>query len=127
LLLHEPPTFATKSAPIGDVALIAPAWPLDDRPIEELRRSPQPDLGKLTIKAIVDHYDRLIREMPEPPILIGRSFGGLFVQKLLDRGLGAVGVAIEPAAPKAVAPTLTVLWEPCRSFEPGWDGNAHSR
>lgn len=58
----------------------------------------------------MDHYDRLIREMPEPPILIGRSFGGLFVQKLLDRGLGAVGVAIEPAAPKGVAPTLTVLW-----------------
>ena len=41
------------------------------------------------------------------PILVGHSFGGLVVQVLLDRGLGACGVAIDPAPPKGV-----VVFEP---------------
>ena len=54
------------------------------------------------IAEIVDHYDRIVRALDEPPILIGHSFGGLFVQLLLDRGLGAAGIAIDSAAPKGV-------------------------
>lgn len=53
---------------------------------------------------IVDHYASIIQAQPEPPILIGHSFGGLFVQMLLDRGLGRAGVAIDPAPPKGVLP-----------------------
>jgi pimeloyl-ACP methyl ester carboxylesterase len=34
----------------------------------------------------------------EPPVLIGHSYGGLFVELLLDRGLGRAGVAMSPAA-----------------------------
>src|SRR5215470_7521667 len=33
---------------------------------------------------------------------MGHSFGGLIVQMLLDRGLGAAGVAIDPVAPQGV-------------------------
>jgi pimeloyl-ACP methyl ester carboxylesterase len=40
--------------------------------------------------------------LDEPPILVGHSFGGLFVQLLLDRGLGAAGIAIDSAPPKGV-------------------------
>ena len=83
---------------------LAPAWPYKDRPIEELRRDPPPELGRLGVVDIVDHYAKLIRALDEPPILIGHSFGGLFVQMLLDRGLGAAGVAIDSAAPKGVLP-----------------------
>jgi pimeloyl-ACP methyl ester carboxylesterase len=43
-----------------------------------------------------------VRTLDEPPILIGHSFGGLFVQLLLDRGLGSAGIAIDSAAPKGV-------------------------
>ena len=80
---------------------VAPAWPGKDRPIEEIRADPTPliDLG---IAEIVDHYEQVIRALPEPPILIGHSFGGLVVQILLDRGLGTCGVAIDPAPPKGV-------------------------
>ena len=49
-----------------------------------------------------------MRSLDEAPILIGHSFGGLFVQLLLDRGLGAAGIAIDSAPPKGVfafAPT----------------------
>jgi pimeloyl-ACP methyl ester carboxylesterase len=83
---------------------LTPTWPFKDKPIEELRRNPPPGLAGLGVTEIVDHYERAIKASAEPPILIGHSFGGLFVQMLLDRGLGRAGVAIDPAPPKGVLP-----------------------
>jgi pimeloyl-ACP methyl ester carboxylesterase len=80
---------------------LAPAWPGKERSVEAIRADPSP-LAGLGIAQIVDHYDRIVRALDEPPILIGHSFGGLFVQLLLDRGLGAGGIAIDSAAPKGV-------------------------
>ena len=80
---------------------LAPAWPGKDRPVEAIRADPSP-LAGLGIREIVDHYERIIRSLDEPPILIGHSFGGLFVQLLVDRGLGAAGIAIDSAPPKGV-------------------------
>jgi pimeloyl-ACP methyl ester carboxylesterase len=80
---------------------LSPAWPGKDRPIEAIRADPSP-LAGLGIGEIVDHYDQLIRALDAPPILIGHSFGGLFVQLLLDRGLGAAGVAIDSAPPRGI-------------------------
>jgi pimeloyl-ACP methyl ester carboxylesterase len=90
--------------------VIAPAWPLLDRPVEDLNRAPDPRLHELGIAEIVDHYDRIVRALPEPPILMGHSFGGLFVQLLLDRGLGAAGVAIDPAPPFGVPAHPRAIW-----------------
>jgi pimeloyl-ACP methyl ester carboxylesterase len=87
---------------------LAPAWPHKDVPIEQLRKQPQA-LAGLGVTEIVDHYERIIRGLDEPPILIGHSFGGLFVQMLLDRGVGAAGVAIDPAPPRGVLPMGTAL------------------
>ena len=78
---------------------IAPAWPGKDRSVEAIRADPSPLRG-LGIGEIVDHYDRIVRALDEPPILIGHSYGGLFTQLLLDRGLGAAGVAIDSAPPR---------------------------
>ena len=80
----------------------APAWPYKDRSIDDQRQSPDPRLAQLGITEIVDHYAAIIKDMNEPPLLIGHSFGGLFVQMLLDRGLGAAGVAIDSAPPKDI-------------------------
>ena len=44
----------------------------------------------------------VIRELDQPPIIMGHSFGGLIVQIILDHGLGAVGVAIDSGAPEGV-------------------------
>jgi pimeloyl-ACP methyl ester carboxylesterase len=74
----------------------APAWPGLSGDVESIRQDPSALKG-LTIKKIVDHYERIIRPMQRPPILMGHSFGGLMVQILLDRGLGAAGVAIDSA------------------------------
>jgi pimeloyl-ACP methyl ester carboxylesterase len=89
--------------------VVAPPWPLEDVPIQELRRNPHPDLRKMTVTKIVDHYDKLIRALPESPIIIGHSFGGVFTELLLDRGLGVAGVAIDPAPIRGVFPPPRML------------------
>ena len=69
--------------------------------IEALRRDPSAVAG-LGVTDIVDHYDGIIRGLETSPIIMGHSFGGLFTQMLLDRGLGAAGVAIDPAPVKGI-------------------------
>ena len=44
----------------------------------------------------------MIAGLPEPPVIIGHSFGGLIAQKLLGRNLGAAAVAIDPAQIRGV-------------------------
>ncbi len=83
---------------------LAPAWPYKDKPVETLRQSPPSELATLGVIEIVNHYEKIIRELDQPPVLIGHSFGGLFTQMLLDRGLGTAGVAIDSAPPKGVLP-----------------------
>ncbi|OLN92753.1 hypothetical protein CCHL11_06770 [Colletotrichum chlorophyti] len=80
----------------------APGWPgVEGRTHEEIRADPNP-IGLHRIEDIVDHYQAYIRKLSEPPIIIGHSFGGLFTQILLSRGLGAVGIAICPAQPAGI-------------------------
>lgn len=79
---------------------IAPAWPGVRGP-EETRNDPSPLKG-LGLQKIVDHYDQIVRGLDRAPIIIGHSFGGLVTQLLLDRGLGAAGVAIGTAPPKGI-------------------------
>ncbi len=95
-------------------AVLAPNWPLDDRDPAELRAHPHPDLKKLGFLRILDSYDREIRALPEEPILIGHSAGAVFVQSLLDRGLGVAGVAIDPARPPACRSGRTPSARRCR-------------
>lgn len=83
---------------------LAPAWPLHDRPIQEQRaRHPDAELGALSIPALVEHFERIVKDVGEPPILVGHSMGGLLVQLLVQRGLARAGVAIDSAPPKGVA------------------------
>jgi alpha-beta hydrolase superfamily lysophospholipase len=79
----------------------APEWPRKHGDVAELRADAD-DLAGLGLDEIVDHYEALIRQLDQPPVLIGHSFGGLIVELLLDRGLGRAGVAISPAPPKGI-------------------------
>jgi pimeloyl-ACP methyl ester carboxylesterase len=78
----------------------APEWPRKRGDVEELRETAEGSAG-LGVREIVDHYEQLIRDLDQPPVLIGHSYGGLFVE-LLDRGLGRAGVAMSPAPPKGI-------------------------
>jgi pimeloyl-ACP methyl ester carboxylesterase len=87
---------------------VAPGWPGRDRSVEELRKShPDPQLGQLTLNAIIEHYAALIRSMDEKPVLIGHSMGALVVQLLLQKELATAGVAIDSAPPQGV---FTAKW-----------------
>jgi len=79
----------------------APSWPGMERDVRALRRAPE-SYADLCFRQIVDHYEKLVIELECAPILIGHSFGGLVVQALLDRGLGACGVAIASAPIKGI-------------------------
>ncbi len=89
---------------------IAPPWPLSEGPPERLRNAPHTDFPRLGIRQIIEHYAALIQRMPQPPLLIGHSLGGLLVQLLLDRGLGCAGIAIAAIPPRGAIPRLSVLY-----------------
>jgi pimeloyl-ACP methyl ester carboxylesterase len=76
--------------------VIAPSWPGLEGEVEAIRKDPSP-LKRLKLKTVVDHYERIIRKLDAPPIIMGHSFGGLITQMLIDRGLGSAGVAIDSA------------------------------
>jgi pimeloyl-ACP methyl ester carboxylesterase len=82
---------------------IAPPWPYKEESPAVLRNS-QPDslIATLRLKQLVDYYADIISKLPEKPILIGHSQGGLITQLLLQRGIGEAGVAYHSAPPKGV-------------------------
>jgi alpha-beta hydrolase superfamily lysophospholipase len=82
---------------------VAPGWPNEPATVEEARANP--DLvANLSIDEVTDHYAKIIATLPAAPVIIGHSFGGLITEKLLGQGIGAAGVAIDPAQIKGVLP-----------------------
>jgi pimeloyl-ACP methyl ester carboxylesterase len=93
--------------------VMAPNWPGLDASVEQLRHDPSP-IARLSVEKIIDHYDQVIRGLDQPPIIMGHSFGGAFVQVLISRGLAVAGVAIDSAPVKGVSDlplsTLRSTW-----------------
>jgi pimeloyl-ACP methyl ester carboxylesterase len=81
--------------------VLAPAYPGFEVEVEALNEDPTP-IEALTVPAVVEHLEAVVGDLESPPILIGHSAGGTFVQLLLDRGFGAVGVAINSAPTEGV-------------------------
>src|SRR5215469_16496656 len=65
--------------------VLAPAYPGLEVEVEALNRDPSP-IARLTVPQIVGHLEQIVRGLDAPPILMGHSAGGTFVQVLLDRG-----------------------------------------
>ena len=68
--------------------VLAPGYPGFEVEVEALNADPSP-VEAITIPAIVEHLENVIRDLPAPPILIGHSAGGVFTQLLMDRGPAA--------------------------------------
>lgn len=84
-------------------ATFAPPWPHKDAPAESLRnRQPDPAIASNRLAALTDYYANMVKQFPEPPIVIGHSIGGLIVQLLLQRNLVALGIAIHSVPPQGV-------------------------
>ncbi|MFF1295702.1 MULTISPECIES: alpha/beta hydrolase [unclassified Streptomyces] len=82
--------------------VLTPAYPGFEVEVESLNADPAP-IEKVTVPQIIDGLETLVRGLDRPPVLIGHSAGGVFVQLLLDRGLGAAGVALNSAPTEGVA------------------------
>jgi pimeloyl-ACP methyl ester carboxylesterase len=82
--------------------VVTPAYPGFEVEVEALNADPTP-IESVTVPQIIDHLSAVIGELDLPPILMGHSAGGAFVQLLLDRGFGAAGVAINSAPTEGVA------------------------
>ena len=85
--------------------VLAPAYPGFEVEVEALNADPTP-VERLTVPAIIAHLESIVGALDAPPILMGHSAGGTFVQMLLDHGFGAAGVTFNSA------PTEGVLDDP---------------
>jgi alpha-beta hydrolase superfamily lysophospholipase len=81
----------------------APDWPGDSETVEASRANPDGIAGR-GVDEVVEHYTEIIGTLPAAPVLIGHSFGGTVVEKLMGNSLGAAGVAIDAAPIKGVLP-----------------------
>ena len=88
---------------------IAPGWPGMEGTVEELRANPSA-IANMRVEDVLDHYERIIRDLPSLPILMGHSFGGTYMQVLVDRGLAAAAVGVSAGTVRGIRdlPTATI-------------------
>jgi non-heme chloroperoxidase len=79
----------------------APGWIGDGPTPEATRANPEAVAGQ-GVAEITAGYQRFIDTLPEQPIVVGHSFGGLIAQRLLAEGHAAAAVAIDPAPIRGV-------------------------
>ena len=84
--------------------VIAPAYPGFEVEVEALNADPTP-VADLTIGAIIDKLESVIGALDTPPILMGHSAGGAFMQVVMDHGYGAAGVALNSAPTEGIRST----------------------
>jgi pimeloyl-ACP methyl ester carboxylesterase len=78
-----------------------PAWPGDGPTVATSRADPNA-IANRGVTEIADSYAKFMATLPQQPIVIGHSFGGLIAQILLSRNVAAAGIAIDPAPMKGV-------------------------
>ena len=81
--------------------VLTPAYPGFEIEVEALRENTDV-IATVTVPETVEHIAAQIEALPEPPIIVGHSFGGALTQLLLARGLGAAGVVIDSAPTEGV-------------------------
>ncbi|MFN8672637.1 MAG: alpha/beta fold hydrolase [Candidatus Sericytochromatia bacterium] len=82
-----------------------PAWPYHEGEPATLRENINPELNKLTFGQVYKSLANFIDSLPEKPIIIGHSMGGLLSQKLLVNGKGVAGIFIDSAPPNGLTST----------------------
>jgi pimeloyl-ACP methyl ester carboxylesterase len=82
---------------------VAAGWPGDADTVEQSRAHPE-EIADKGIDDVVDHYLGLFETLPEKPILVGHSFGGMIAEKLLGMNAAAAAIAIDAAQIKGVLP-----------------------
>ena len=80
----------------------APAYPFHEGEAKTLRIKVNRGLQTLTLGQVVESISGFIDKLPEKPILVGHSMGGLVVQKLIGLDKAVAGVCIDSAPPGGI-------------------------
>ena len=80
----------------------SPAHPKHQGEPAKLRANPPKGLEHVQFQDWINNLETLIDGLPEKPILIGHSFGGLTAQKLVESGRAAAAILISSAPPKGI-------------------------
>lgn len=85
---------------------VAPPWPHKEGTAAELRalHPNNTALANLSLSELVDSYAKVVKSLPEKPILIGHSLGGLVTQILLNRDLAEAAIVLHSVPPLGVIP-----------------------
>src|ERR1700734_3459644 len=97
----------------------APGWPGIPDTVSEARANAD-SIADHGIDDVTNHYAAIIDRLPQRPIPIRHSFGGMIAEKLLGMDYGAAAIGIDAAQIKGVLPlplsslrsTLPVLKNP---------------
>lgn len=78
---------------------VAPPWPYKNETAETLRQNNSSKIATIRLNDLLDYYTEIIEKLPEKPILIGHSYGGLLTQLLLQKDLGSAGICLHSIPP----------------------------
>lgn len=100
---------------------VAPPWPYKNERAETLRNQhPDSKIALLSLSDLLDYYVEIIEKLPEKPILIGHSYGGLLTQLLVQKDLASTGVCINSVVPKGMFASkfsfYKAIWKPLGFF-----------
>ena len=86
---------------------------------------PHPRLGTTSLTDYVEDMREFILALPQKPILVGHSLGGLIAQKLAAMGLAAKTVLLASAPPagiNTITPVQFIIWRHILFTFPFWVG-----
>ena len=79
---------------------VAPPWPHKNESAVVLRQAhSESKIASTRLSDLLDYYTEIIDKLPEKPILIGHSYGGLLAQLLIQKELGSIGICINSLPP----------------------------
>ncbi|MBX2956047.1 MAG: alpha/beta fold hydrolase [Cyclobacteriaceae bacterium] len=80
-----------------------PSYPYHDGDPTELNANVDERLVNLDFEEVLTYMTAFIDSLPEKPIIIGHSIGGLLMQKLVESDRASLGIALASANPRGIS------------------------
>ncbi|MEK6480528.1 alpha/beta hydrolase [Catalinimonas sp. 4WD22] len=81
----------------------APSFPYHEGEPATLQHNIHPNLVNLEFREVLDSMTTFVDKLPEKPIIIGHSIGGLITQKLVEAGKIEMGITLSSANPRGIS------------------------
>ncbi|WP_194778355.1 alpha/beta hydrolase [Pararhodonellum marinum] len=90
----------------------APSFPYHQGEPQVLQKEIDPELVNLDFPQVLDYMLAYVDSLPEKPIVIGHSIGGLLTQKLVEMEKASMGITLASANPRGIS---VLNWKYIRS------------